>query len=379
MAVETLPSIEQISDLDYARLSANRCFYVSRPWLHSVERTRDGTVRYLCCRDAAGALLGVLPVYREIPGRYHLYEQFLLPSGQRFRPADWSPSLVLGTQAAYSTEFAIDPGLEPAERVQVLCTLLSAAARCDTGAQAPLAALYLNTRGQQQLAEVGIDAGQFFTTGGNCVIDVAQGSFADYAATLGSRRSRVVGRERRVFDSAGYEIITGPLSEFIDVSADLCTQLQQKYQDHSSTIETRRRYLSNLALTTDAHSHVISFWRGSQPAAVVVCFVWGDTVYVRQAGFDYSLTGRYFEYFNLCIYSPIELAIRLGLAKVDLGLSSYRAKLSRGARIEILRGYATSVENRSPNDEQGFRQWQAGLEALLQRADGRELDQEVLL
>uniref|UniRef100_UPI001CD008DE hypothetical protein n=1 Tax=Pseudonocardia sp. ICBG1293 TaxID=2844382 RepID=UPI001CD008DE len=214
LIVETVDSISDIAEPEYEVLTRGRSFYVARPWLLAVEYARGGNVRYLCCRYGLHrSLVGVLPVYGESPGPYHLYETFLSRSHARFARDEWSPAAWVGAQAVYSTEFAIDRALDAVTAEAVLSMLLDAAGHGPGTSRVPLTALHLNPVGRAQLRALGVHDDAFFTTGANCVIDIEHATLAEYIDALGGRQRREMRREQRIFEGAGYTLSRRGLSD----------------------------------------------------------------------------------------------------------------------------------------------------------------------
>lgn len=50
----------------------------------------------------------------------------------------------------------------------------------------------------------------------------------------------------------------------------------------------------------------------------------------RQVGFDYDMKGNLPLYFETLFYGPVEAAASMGIQRIDFGLGSEEAKVSRG-------------------------------------------------
>jgi hypothetical protein len=64
--------------------------------------------------------------------------------------------------------------------------------------------------------------------------------------------------------------------------------------------------------------------------------VWGDTLYLRWAGFDYDRLAGAAEYFNLVYYDQVMQAPKLGVRWIHAGIKAAEAKALRGAELRPL-------------------------------------------
>lgn len=375
----TVPTLDAIRDNELHPLTAGRTFYVSRPWLKAVELQYRDRTAYVTCRDSDGILRGVCPVYWGEPssrGYYDPFGQFFHRSGAEFDRDDWSPAYLVGSRAAYSCEFLVDPAMAPKHQRDVLTLLLDGAATHagDVGA-ASLSALYVNPRGAAQLGDVVTDDRAFYLAGANSVLDVPWSSMDEYVRAMG-RHGGNIRREMRTFAEQGYTIVDGRLSDWIDVAADLFSRLERRY-GHEASAEDEAAELRTLASCADDHSHVIAIRDGAEVIGAALVFVWEGVVYTRSAGFNYAATKRAFEYFNL-IYEMIRFAIERGYRRLDMGMATYRAKLARGARLEPLWGVSMSPTADWPLANDTFDSWDRARRAAVRAADPNLLERAEL-
>jgi uncharacterized protein len=343
----TTELVMRLADVPADRLSvlcAGRSFYVGSSWLRTVEAIRGRRTGYIVCREAAGPVRGVLPLYWDDPvgrGFYSPYDMFLAPSGGRFSREHWSPTCVVGSRTAYEGEFLVDPGLSQAGQDAVLAAMLAAADEHATAVgAASLSALYLNARGADQLSRV-VGPGMLFLAAANAVLELPGPGFDDYAGSLGRKRAGSIRHERSVFAAAGYELTEGKLEEVVDDIAGLFAALEVRH-GHESSAAVEAAELRLMAATCGRESHVLGARLDGRMIGAVLMFVSGDVVYVRSTGFDYGVAGRAFEYFNLVYYETVEFALREDCRRVEFGITAYQAKLARGARLRPLLGFIYS-------------------------------------
>lgn len=356
--VSLVSSLESISETELMPLTEGRTFYVSRPWLLAIERLRGGGTTYVVSRDKVGRLLGVLPIYGCEPstrGFYEPYNRFLARSGGIFNRNDWSPALIIGSRAAYSCEFLVANFLDAKEKAYVLTSMIEVAKDYakECGA-ASISALYINECGRKQLEEVITEDTNFFVAGANAILDIRWNNFEDYLASMKGSNRREIRREIRVFSSQGYRILSRKLADSIDTLAELFAHHERKY-GHNTSPQSEAKELRTLADTANDYSHVLILEHAGRPIGGILLFLWEDTVYARSVGI--GVKGNAFEYFNLTYYEIIRFAIENGYHHIDYGMATYRAKLSRGARLEPLWGLIHSKSASSPFLDSKFVAW----------------------
>ncbi len=373
--------VSSVDDLDHAglrELGRGRTFYVQPEWLRFVERQRvDDRIRYATCHTVGGRLAGVVPVYVGDPapgGIFDVHGRFVTRSGSvATSAADWSDHCFFGGREGLSNEFLLSRELTGEQRSDVLAHLLAVGAEtaASLGARS-FSAAYLNPDGYQQLAAL-VDPRRFFTAGATALIDLKWDSFEDYLGSLGGRK-RSIGREIKRFDSRGYTVTEGLLADWYRDIAPLFVALDSRYgNDVCREAETRK--LELLARSTGEASRVLCVLDGDEPVGALLLGVHGDTIHARTAGFDYERVGRSFAYFNLAYYELLRRGIAWNARNIVWGMSTYRAKVYRGARIEPSWGFSVSADGRTPMDDPVFRSWNATRAEAVLSGDGAAMDE----
>jgi hypothetical protein len=346
-------SLLDLPSHDLERLARGRGVFASAPYLLFMERMRrEQGVRYVTCTDmTSGALVGVCPVYEGgasassywSPNTHYLRRA----TGRRDDDA-WTPSLFLGARSGYDWSFLVDPGLGPAGPVvlasmvqasMLQASMVQASARVDgvETAGSAVAAMFLGESGRAQLRDLGAQDGDFLLAGATSTLQLRWSCFEDYLAALA--RPDNARREIRAFARSGGTTRVVPLSEGMAAVAPLFTQLEDKYGG-SSTAEAELAEMERLGEAMGPAAQLILGLRGGRVIGAALFLEWEGTIYVRQAGFDYAVTGRSFEYFNLVYYGLVRHALTTGVGRIDYGMATYRAKLARGAVVEPLWGLA---------------------------------------
>jgi hypothetical protein len=94
----------------------------------------------------------------------------------------------------------------------------------------------------------------------------------------------------------------------------------------------------DLADTVDEHVVVFLAERAGRTVGVCLCLRDGATLHIRGVGFDCSLAGNDFVYFNLMFYEPIRWGVANGVSCLRFGTGAYAAKCRRGCVLEPLYG-----------------------------------------
>ncbi|WP_377863511.1 GNAT family N-acetyltransferase [Bacillus sp. R86525] len=370
--IDFVYSIEDIDEIQLLQLSKNRTYYVSKPWLLAIERLRNGSTGYIIAHRHDGKLAGVLPIYWGKPsqrGYYEPYNRFLLRSGGNFGTSDWSPSLIVGSRAAYSCEFLIDENLQIDEQNYLLYRLFSEAyCYLEKLNAVSISALYINPTGVDQLEKI-VGKDSFFVAGANTVIDIKWESFEEYMSSVNTK----IRRERKVFNSKGYSVVKSDLLESKEILSELFSSHERKY-GHVASAESELKELTVMTNTSNENSLVLLLKTENETVGGALFYLWGDTIFARSVGIHKDYSAKSFEYFNLVYYEAIKFAIKNGYKHIDYGMATYRAKLIRGARIEPLMGFITSRNQMNPLNESTFYQWTKEREAAIESGDASQIE-----
>ncbi len=343
-------------------------FYLSHTWLSIVETDSSCPPVYLVARTAQGELAAGLPLYmlpRPPTNRLSdLAEIFAPRSGET---ADWYPATLGGARIGYANNLLVDPELPPAEQAYLCRLLLSAMAtetpdRCTRTS----ALLYLTECGARQMAA---DSSWLLAfSSAEAVLDIQWSSLEEYAAALGPSQRRTVRADLRAFERSGLTTTTVFLRDVVSETAPLAVNVQHKY-GHDSTVDRQLRFFGTCADCLGDSAIVLGCRDGSRLVGYSFNIVWGNTLYVRSAGFDYTAAPRQGEHFVIMYYQPIQYAIDAGLRRIHFGTQSFATKVRRGCRLAPL---WSAIRNDPPvteavrnavaeNSRRRLRQWDAEL------------------
>jgi uncharacterized protein len=302
--------------------------FVSHAFLSVVEDSgsagpRTGWLpRHAALRDAAGALLGVAPMY----AKGHSYGEYVFDHG-------WARAFEqAGGQ--YYPKLQVAAPFSPVPGPRLLCNPaygLPATALAQALAQAcrdmKLSSVHVTFCTEDEYAALG-DAGWLQRMG--VQYHWHNQGYADFEAFLGalsSRKRKSLRRERRDANEAGLEFVTlrGP-----DISK---AEWQAFYRFYESTVDRKwgSAYLTEsffplLGERLGERVVLMLARQGGKPVAGALNLMGSDTLYGRNWG---TLVDAPFLHFELCYYRAIEFAISQGLARVEAGAQGEH-KIQRG-------------------------------------------------
>ncbi|MGL5825297.1 MAG: hypothetical protein ACRCYU_10845 [Nocardioides sp.] len=306
-------------------------FYVSRDWTRSQHGDRDFRSSYLAeLSYASEALAGFFPIHARANGDTNpLYNEATILA----KPSQ--VQVLVGSRTGYDNRLLIHPCLDPAQRRDLLVRVINRAF-------AELAAPHLGfwylppNEADEVCALPGLS-----TTRARClpsaVLDVGGlDSLEDYLARLPGARRSLVRRDLRRIERRGYRC-RSVLADRLRLAdyAPLVVQVQRRRGEQLEEVGAIR-YLQR-CLTGDLLDRAI-IHEVRDPSGRLAAFSLGIRhgrgFYLRVFGADYSAGhGRSGEYFQATVYGPVCYAMTHGLRYVHLGVTSYRAKCLRGARL----------------------------------------------
>ncbi|MEU4533111.1 GNAT family N-acetyltransferase [Micromonospora ureilytica] len=170
----------------------------------------------------------------------------------------------------------------------------------------------------------------------DCVIDLAGSSVEDHVEALptANRRSHYR-REAARFDRSPLRIKELRLSESWRDLAPLLANVQRKYGDHSPT-EVYAASLARQAAMLDEDAVVFGCFLADRLVGFSLFYKTVGELSFRGVGFDYDALPGVGEYARLAVHAPLDFCYQRGIPRLNLGVSSYEAKVRRGARIRPL-------------------------------------------
>lgn len=343
MHADRVTSIAAIDARDWDRLAIGRGLFVSHRWLRWAERDPGFAATYLLVRDRKDRLVGALPTYLwhgnggALDAWYDPWRVFVAPTvpGPAGR-SSWLPVLLLGGRCGYHGDVLVDASLDISCRRAILALLMTGAEQvaADTGARS-VALMYVAQPVADLVRQAGGPGAQLVATSAEAVISTDVDNFDGYLRRFPSRRRTTLKSEISMFDRAEVDVREATLGQ---VHAEIGPLLARHARNFGGTetdaVATRR--LAEQSEVLDSISRVFLETRGGRVVGFSLCYEWEGTLYVRSSAVDRDAGSARFAYFNLAIYRPVRHAIEHRLREVNLGASSYQAKVGRGASLRSL-------------------------------------------
>jgi hypothetical protein len=240
-------------------------------------------------------------------------------------PAPAAQGLLVGPREGYQTHFLGD-----ASAVADVVRQLRDAA----DGQACVA-MYVTTADALALRQAGVTTTPVLLEA-DAWIEVPDHSYQVWEQSLSRNRRKMVRRDVRQFQDAGYRVEQVTLPEHWQRLGEIASATQAKYGHHTEP-EIELKSLRNHALCMgDAARTALLYRADGELVGFCLYYAWQDTVTLRWLGLDYERLAGAQEYFNLCYYAQIELAGELGTRWVHAGVKSVDAKAIRGAQLRPL-------------------------------------------
>jgi predicted N-acyltransferase len=279
---------------------------------------------HLLVEDAAGRLLGALPLYLKYDSRGEFVFDWGWADAYERSGRAYYPKLVSSVPFTPATgeRVLVAPGADES----AIATCLLGAAR-ELAAQIGASSLHVlfPVDAQRPLLErAGLVARK------SCQFhwhNRGYASFDEFLSTFASAKRKKARRERRRVEEAqiGFEHLAGDEPTRAEWDAI--------YEFHASTFRRRgrrpylnRAFFDEIAKTMPQHLLIVLARHRGAPIATAICLHGGGTLYGRYWG---SLADFHSLHFEACYYQGIEFCIRAGLARFEPGTQGEH-KISRG-------------------------------------------------
>lgn len=268
------------------------------------------------------------------PPALYRWNDLLLERGLPALPAD---GLLVGPRQGYETNFLVAPGHD---RVAAIAQLVLELRERSTdiargGGGDACVAMYLPTEDVHALRAAGVSSPPVLLEA-DAWLELPGGGWDAWLGSLPSKRRVNVRREVRAFSEAGFTVVRMALEECHEQLPALVRCTQSKYGDAGETADWLALLRMHVAAMGSAAQVALCLRDDGTLVGFCLYYVWGDTLYLRWAGFDYDRLAGAAEYFNLLYYSQIMVAAQLGVRRLHAGIKSLEAKALRGAQLRPL-------------------------------------------
>lgn len=328
LGARTVTSLADVPVGAWDDLARDAGFYMSHSWLRDAETHRRSETAYVVVEEPGGRLVAALPVHLVHDETNSRYDS---------RPLGGSyPEFVLGSRRGYRSS----PLLRRSDGVNTerALTLLGEQVHGLVGEQ-PARMWFVPEPDVAATRALGVAMGRPRTVSAGLDVEawvpVGAGGLDELIASQPSRHRTKLRRERRTFLAQGYRISFEELGAVTSEAGRLLAQLEGKYGSTRPVSDWVSYYER---LSSAEESGEVLACRGPDDGLLgfVHFYEFGDGLWARTCGLDYSRLRDAFEYFNLAIFELVELAAERGLRRLHLGMESLDAKQRHGAVLERL-------------------------------------------
>lgn len=344
--------------LAWERLTSEQ-FYSSGPWLNHCEMYPGVRMQRIYVSSGSGAAGTCVTAYDGVrPANYDWTEKY----GAAGVTAPAPRALLVGPPMGYQGAILRDS--DSIELISKLIADLRDAAKHLTG-QAESVAMYLSTQDVAMLRRAGIEAVPLLLEP-DAWIELPSGGWEGYLRGLRAGRRNSVRREVRRFVEAGCTISHHDLRDVYTLLPPLAESMAIKYGYPGRALGFLEEFGKYVSATGD-YARAALCWHGDELTGFCIYYVWGTTIYLRWASFDYAKLTMSQEYFNLAYYSQIRLASEVGAKRLHAGKNALLAKVLRGATLRPMWALSLSERGSSVADVRQTRDANARLVEILRR------------
>jgi uncharacterized protein len=315
-------------------------FYASSDWLRFCSGDARITTGAVYAEVDGEGVAGVpVTAMRSVVNPFYQWERVLADAGL---PSLGPSGLLVGAHRGYQTHLLTGPGVareraaaELLGRLEPLAGQAAAGGLVQVADEVPVVAMFLSTEDVIALRGAGVRALPLALQP-DAWIPLPEGGWDAWLASLSSGQRTIVRRDMKKFAAAGYEVTHTTLGECHRSAARLLACTERRYGHDADVDELADSILQQAKALGDSARVLLAGRPGEEPIGYCLYYLWGDTIYLRAAGFDYERLSNGAEYFNLVYYLPVRLAIEAGKRWAHAGIEATEAKALRGARLRPL-------------------------------------------
>lgn len=316
MRFRHLRSLREVAAGDWDRLFGTDYPFCRHAWLSKLEtqgcvdESEGWQPHHLVAEDAAGCLVGAVPLYL----KHHSYGEFVFDfawaEASHRLGRHYYPKLLCAVPFVPST----GPRLAAADETMRSALAAQLAQLPEAQKLSSLHVLFADERDARALQAQGLverNDTQFQW------IDRDYGNMPGFLASLTSDKRKKLLRERRRVAEAGigFEVVRG--TELTDPEWDRVYELYiHTYLERGQSPYFTRDFLADVGGSADLDLRLIFAVHQGRRVAVAITLVGGDTLYGRHWGAEAHYHSLHFE---CCYYQGIELCLREGLRRFDAG------------------------------------------------------------
>jgi len=349
--IQTTTSLDMACTLGWDTLIGAFDLYLSSPWLRVEQRIAALPPTYLIGEDNGNPVLGLTchVLGTETPAwPFARIDAFFLRLLKEAGCANSDteqvlrrtlPTILCGGRRPGHTRLLLAPLLNETARRRCVCqTLNEVSVFGQSNGAASLSFLFIDEN-DQVLREVLREEGFIEFKSAVPSRMTVPVDFEHYLQRFSKHRRCSIQAERKILQEAGITYQALPLTPaLIEKILPLELALNEKYGTLFPATEAARLHHAVADVMGDS-VQVLTAQQGGKIRGFMVLVRQGNTLFGRQAGFDYEFQGHLPLYFGLVFYAAIEYANQVGATSIEYGISSEKAKASRGCEQRQQYGY----------------------------------------
>ncbi|HEY0639410.1 MAG TPA: hypothetical protein VGD67_17320, partial [Pseudonocardiaceae bacterium] len=247
-------------------------------------------------------------------------------------PSPPSTGLMVGGRRGYRAHLLPGTG----DRVTAAAGVVEAVrAATGDGADGAAVAMYLDDTDVAAFRAAGVTAPPVLLTL-DAELPLPADGWDGYLAGLSRGRRHAVRTDARRFAESGLTVEHRPATECATEVGRLMAATEARYGHYADPVGLAAAFARQAAAMADVATVLLCRDEDGVATGFCLYYVWGDSLFVRAAGFDYTAGRGVGEYFELVFRRPILDAHERGLRRVHLGIEAAGAKALRGARLHGL-------------------------------------------
>ncbi len=357
-----LPTIENALEYGYEALQEPDDLYHSLGWLLMDEEIRIARpFSVVCIPDSGGSAIAATwglvvddtafwpfmridSVLSGLFGKRQVRQQ----PGTRRAIRSLLPNAYLGALRGGTTRMPVAPGLDAETTLRAIGEVLDGVEAMASDEGLGSVAFFYVPAEDAALRAALTDRGylRFGPMHNVSVLQVT--TFSDYLGRLSTSRRRNVAWERNKIARAGVRIQVEPLTrELSEDMLPLEAQLYRKYGHETHPTEMARTLHHSVIDQYGGAAVVITARADGVLRGYAALIQVHQTLYSRDAGFDYAWQGRLPVYFEVVFYRAIELAEQLGCRQIYYSYAADETKAAHGCDLLPRDTYVKATDARA--------------------------------
>lgn len=258
------------------------------------------------------------------------------------------PNAYLGALRGGTTRLRVDPALPASDAKRAISEVL-AGAEVMAGAEGLRSVAFFYVPAEETLLREVLGERGYAEFGPTLNVSILRvpPTYDDYLHTLSKNRRRNAVKDRNKIARSGVQVRVENLNR--DLSEEMLpleAELYHKY-GHEQHPTQMARILHHQVIEQFGDAPVITVRAGGALRAYSAWIQVNETLYSRDAGFDYDWQQKLPLYFEVVFYAAVDLAIKSGVRQIYYSYAAEETKVSRGCDLHPRRTYVKALDERA--------------------------------